>query len=210
MKSRTHDTARVGPGPGTSDESPPGHRSNAELVASAQAGDPESWAAIYDANYPAVYRYIRARIFDDSIAEDLAADVFLSALEAIRRYRDRGKPLLAWLYGIARNVVAEHQRKLARAGGFASQRPERSTAQADPGQAVDLAAAGGDPAHMIRHLDLEVAIQELTESQREVVILRYFVGLTTGEIAAVLGKDISAIYSLEARAMMDLRKRLGK
>lgn len=191
-------------------ESSPVRISDAALIASAQAGRADAWAAIYDANYPAIYRYIRARIFEETVAEDLAADVFLAALDGVRRYRDRGRPLLAWLYGIARNVVAEHQRQLARTGSLSSQRQDRTTAQPQPGQVADPTPAGGDPAELITHLDLQVAIQKLTESQREVVILRHFVGLSTGEIAGVLGKDIPAIYSLEARAMMTLRKLLGK
>lgn len=97
-------------------ERPPPRIADVALLASAQAGQPEAWAAIYDANYPAVYRYIRARIFDVPVAEDLAADVFLAALKGVKRYRDHGRPLLSWLYGIARNVVAEYQRQLA-AGG---------------------------------------------------------------------------------------------
>ncbi len=194
-------------------ESPPAPPSDAELIASAQAGHPEAWAAIYDANYLPVYRYVRARIFEPSVAEDLAADVFLAALKGIRRYRHRGRPLLAWLYGIARHSVAEHQRQLGRAGSLASQRPEGAhlpASLAEPGQMADPAPSGGDPADMIANLDLQVAIQQLTESQREVIILRYFVGLTAGEIATVIGKDTSAIYSLEARAMLTLRKTLGK
>jgi RNA polymerase sigma factor (sigma-70 family) len=192
-KSRARDEADVESEPDASAESPPGQLSDAATVASAQAGEPEAWGAIYDANYSAIYRYIRARIFDDSLAEDLAADVFLSALESIGRYRDRGRPPLAWLYGIARNVVAGHQRKLARAGGLASQRQESSPAPPHSAQSFEFATAAGDPAYLITHLDLQVAIQQLTESQRDAVILRHFVGLTTAEIAGVLGKDAAGI-----------------
>ncbi len=75
---------------------------------------------------------------------------------------------------------------------------------------VEFAPAGDDTADLITHLDLQVAIQKLTEPRREVVILRHFVGLTPGEIGSAIGKDVSAIYSLEARAMMNLREMLGK
>jgi hypothetical protein len=104
-------------------DSSPTRASDTALIASARAGQPEAWAAIFDAYHPPIYRYVRARIFEEPVAEDLAADVFLAALDGIKRYRYRGRPLLAWLYGIARNVIAEHQRQLARTGGLASQRP---------------------------------------------------------------------------------------
>ena len=63
----------------------------------------------------------------------------------------------------------------------------------------------GDPAGMIEDLDLRTALQALPDSQRDVLILRFFVGLSTPEIAQVMGKQPTAVYSLQARAVASLR-----
>ncbi|MQA01100.1 MAG: hypothetical protein GEU80_17585, partial [Dehalococcoidia bacterium] len=72
-----------------------------ELVKRARAGEQDAWREIYERCYTPVYRYVRARIWDEAAAEDVAAEVFVAAVKGIRRYRHQGKPILAWLFGIA-------------------------------------------------------------------------------------------------------------
>ena len=84
----------------------------AELVGRAKARSPEAWTEIYNTHYRAIFRYVKARVFDETTAEDLTSAVFVGALKGIESFRYRGRPLLAWLYRIARNVVASHQRQL--------------------------------------------------------------------------------------------------
>ena len=81
------------------------------LVQRAKARDPSAWAEIYDTHYKKLYSYCYARTSDANAAADLAASVFLEALSGIGRYEYRGRPLLAWLYRIAHNVVSDHRRK---------------------------------------------------------------------------------------------------
>ena len=57
-----------------------------------------------------VYRYALGRLFCREAAEDVAAATFDRALATIDTYSYRGRPALAWLYGIARNVVNETRR----------------------------------------------------------------------------------------------------
>src|SRR3972149_10276331 len=89
----------------------------AELIRRAKARSPEAWTEIYTTHYAAIFRYAKARVFDETTAEDLASAVFLSALKGIDSYHYRGRPLLAWLYRIARNVVVSHQRHLLQPRG---------------------------------------------------------------------------------------------
>lgn len=174
-----------------------------ELVRQARARSEEAWSAIYERNYPKLFRYVQARVGDRQIAEDLTASVFLEALKGIASYQSRGRPLLAWLYSIARNVVNYHHR-------LAYRRKARgeSTLESDEVSAVS-AAAVADPALAVERWDLERAVRRLSEDQREVIILRYFVGLTTPEVATVVGKHERAVYSLQTRAIKALRRYLG-
>lgn len=193
------------------------HR-QAELVQQLRQRSPEAWTEAYNDCYRPIYRYVRARVFDEAAAEDIASAVFTEAIASIGSYTYRGRPLLAWLYRIARNLVATHQRKALRSRngaapspvialhGFATRLWGRRRDGADPMQTLTTDGAGGDPAAMVDHLDLRRAILLLPEAQREVLTLRYLVGLSTPEIAAIMGRQPVAIYSLQARALVSLRK----
>lgn len=61
---------------------------------------------------------------------------------------------------------------------------------------------------LVERLDLQQALGVLPESQREVIVLRHMVGLSTPEIAQTMGKSATAVYSLEARALLSLRRLL--
>ena len=191
----------------------------ADLVERAKARSPEAWSEIYSTHYRAIFRYVRARVFEQEAAEDLTSATFAGAIKSIGSFKYRGRPLLAWLYRIARNVVATHQREALRAqgggGGFPSRAIRRLLGR---GNASDLSPdkdamargpGGGDPAALVGGIDLRDALAELPESQREVVILRFFVGLSAQEVADVMGKRPAAVYSLQARALLALRDRLS-
>jgi RNA polymerase sigma-70 factor, ECF subfamily len=185
----------------------------ADLVRRAKAMEAAAWSEIYSSHRRFIDRYVRARIFDATAAEDVTADVFLRALYGIGAYRHRGQPLLAWMYGVARHAVADHQRR--RSGGRALSgrllpRAWGHSSQALPSQQLENVAAGySDPAQDVERLDLRRAIQGLPETQREVVILRHFVGLATPEIAAAIRKQPAAVYSIEARALVSLRRKMA-
>lgn len=184
-------------------------RDEAGLVARARENDPAAWAEIYDRYSRPVYRYVRARVFDEAAAEDIASAVFLAALEGIGKYRERGRPLLAWLYVIARNTVADYQRKAVSRGRLRGRLPGfggRKDLEFPP---EEVASNAEDPGAAVERLDLRRAILGLPEAQREVIILRHFVGLATPEIAEAMKKKPAAIYSLEARALEKLRAALG-
>jgi RNA polymerase sigma-70 factor (ECF subfamily) len=181
------------------------------LARRAQNRDARAWEEIYETHYPAIYRYVHARVEESAVA-DIAAEVFAGAVASISGYSGK-RPLLAWLYGIARHRVADYHRRAKRREPFIARFPLFG---AGAGYANDSSfereqAAGdrrGDPAAHIERLDLNRALDRLTAIQREVVLLRYFVGLTTPEISAALAKDPAAIYSLEARALQKLRREL--
>jgi RNA polymerase sigma-70 factor (ECF subfamily) len=165
------------------------------LVERAKTRSPSAWAEIYDTTYIKLYRYCYARTTDDTAASELASRVYLEALEGIDRYSYRGKPLLAWLYRIAHNLVSDHLRKCQRE----SKAMEQAAAlldHHDPGPA----------AIVTNQQDIGAAMQFLTEDQQQVIALRYFASMTTAEIAETMGRSERAIYSLEVRALAAMRR----
>src|SRR5947209_19318190 len=78
------------------------------------AYDPAALEAFYRTHVEAVERFVARRVDDPYLAADLTADVFLAAIDAAGSYRsERGAPV-AWLFGVARNVVAAEHRRAAR------------------------------------------------------------------------------------------------
>ncbi len=177
-----------------------------ELVRRAKERSQEAWTEIYERHYGRLFRYVQARVGEQQTAEDLTATVFQEALRGIGSYRSRGRPLLAWLYSIARNLVNYHHRAHFRKRG--------ADVLGEPALGLrsredSPAAGGGDPASIVERWDLQDAVGRLSHSQREVIILRYFVGLTTPQVAQVMGKNERAVYSLQTRAIKALRRQLG-
>jgi RNA polymerase sigma-70 factor (ECF subfamily) len=162
-------------------------------VRRARAKEPATWAAWYDRYFPAIFRYARARTGNREEAEDIASQVFLRALESIEHYKFRGRPILAWLYRIAHNLIADRAR----------QKKRRLYV---PLQSVETLAANDD--RMIDRTELAEALDGLKRDQREVIVLRYLAAMNTREIACAMGKSESAIYSLQLRAIAALRKEL--
>jgi RNA polymerase sigma-70 factor (ECF subfamily) len=190
----------------------PGDLEEAALVERARVRDPAAWTTIYDRHYQPLYRYIHARVFDPDTAADLTAGVFVAAINGIGSYKYTGRPILAWLYRIARNTVADHQRRaLGRRGLERVVAPVRTVTgilrREQAGQAAP--ATLWEPDGMAERLDLHRAVAALPKSQREVLILRFLVGMSTEEIAEMLGKERAAIYSLHARAITSLRRSLS-
>ncbi len=170
-------------------------RAEAQLVRQARERSIDAWSSIYETNYPKLYRYCYARCGNDATAAELASSVFLEALEGIDRYQHRGKPLLAWLYRIAHNLVADHLKKQSRESEAI--RDALILMQShDPGPASEV----------VDRETVEAALAQLTEGQRQLIALRFFADATTPEIAATLDKSESAVYSLEVRALGALRR----
>jgi len=170
-----------------------------ELVRLAKQRDSAAWSAIYAQHYDSVFRYLFGRLGRKEESEDLTSQVFLEALRSIDSYSDRGKPLAAWLFGIARNLVNNQFRNVNRRG------------EAEPlgdDDIEDRKSTIGDL--QAESLDLIAGINELTRDQRETIILRFYVGLSAREVAGLLGKTEQAIYALQVRALATLRRLLGE
>ena len=81
-----------------------------ELVRRAIARDQEAFGALYDRHVVRVYRHIYYMVGNPVEAEDLAAQAFLQAWQAVDRYQMRGAPFVSWLLRIAHNLGVSHLR----------------------------------------------------------------------------------------------------
>jgi len=143
---------------------------------------------------PAIYRYCRSRLGDPQRAEDATAEVFEQAWRSSHAFEDRGLPVRAWLFGIARNVVGSHRRWLFR-------QPPQVAIEAFDG-------TRDEPALSPERLDLARAISLLEPAHAEVITLRFIHDLSLEETAGALEVSIDAVKGRQARALAALREML--
>lgn len=171
--------------------------SDSELIKRAQNGDHAAFAQIYDRYAQPLYRYIYFRIGDPDLAEDLRAEVFLRAFESLDRYEDRGWPLSAWLYRIARDRTVDVIRR-------------RRLRQTVPLESWSGACDGPDR-EVDARLDceeLQRLLHDLTDDQRQVIYLRFMADLSIQEVALRLGRSEGAVKALQHRGLQSLARRL--
>jgi RNA polymerase sigma-70 factor (ECF subfamily) len=168
-----------------------------------QTGDPRSGLlALYDVALPQVYGYLLRRCGRTALAEDLTAETFLAAVDAVRH--DKPTPLIAlttgWLIGIARHKLVDHWRRLAR--------EERA-----------LTAVAGDPTRdpasdpwdaTLDALEAHETLQALAPQHRAALTLRYLDDLPVADVAHAMDRTVHATEALLVRARTAFRTTYGE
>ena len=174
------------------------------VVAEAVAGDRNALREVLETIRPIVVRYCRARVGTVErgglTADDVAQEVCLAAITAMPRYRDQGRPFLAFVYGIAAHKVADAHRAVARNRAEPTDEvPERPTFEAGPEQmALNVESSA----------QMNALLQVLPEKQREILILRVVVGLSAEETAVAVGSSAGAVRVAQHRALSRLREEI--
>jgi len=142
--------------------------------------------AMYDRALPQVYGYLRARAGNEAIAEDLTAETFLAAVQAIQR--DAIPDLtVAWLVGVARHKLVDHWRRHAREERSLRLLPEEDDAVDDIEERFERARA-------------REVLDELGAHHRAALTLRYVDGLSVPEVAHHIDRTVHATEALLVRA----------
>jgi RNA polymerase sigma-70 factor (ECF subfamily) len=171
-----------------------------QLINLAQQGDRSAIAALYNENQPRVYRYIAYRVGDAAVADDLTAEVFVSMVKNINQFEYRGRPFLAWLYTIAGNMVKMHYRG-----------QHKFEFEPLPDEMIDQNTNPADITQSrLTHDELMAAMPQLTDGQRQVILLKFIEGFDNAEIASMMNKTEGAIRILQHRALLALRQVLGE
>lgn len=170
------------------------------LIRAAQT-NPLAFGALYQRYFNRVYWYLRARTTTPEDAGDLTQEVFLHALEALPRYRERGLPFAAWIFRIARNAASNHQRRRRPAFSWERLTDIRSDSAPDP-EAQTLRR------DELRRIDALLAA--LAPEKRDYLALRFAAELTIPEIAAVVGKSEVAVRKQITRTLHALKEQSAK
>jgi RNA polymerase sigma-70 factor (ECF subfamily) len=171
-----------------------------ELICRAQEGDKQAIGELYRVHVDVIYRYIWARVRDDSLAEDLTAQVFLKALEGLPTYQPSGKPFVAWLYRIAYARIVDHWRKLERRVEV----PLEETLPSREPRPQELLEFEAD---WVMAMDL---LGQLTDDQQDVMILRFIGEMSLADVAETVGKTVGATKALQYRALATMARLLAE
>ena len=156
-------------------------------------GSHKAFDEVFRQYYGRVSNFIRSLIKSQSVAEDIAQDVFVNLWNS-RHALSEVRSLNSYIYTIARNLCTDFCR--ARQTVPLEQAEQIPSEDRDEPQAVRIA--------------LEQALERLPEEERELIFLRYTNEMPVAEIAEILGISRFAVYRQERRALEHLRKQLNR
>jgi RNA polymerase sigma-70 factor (ECF subfamily) len=149
---------------------------------------------LFRAHYPEIVRYLTGRLGSRAEADDLAAEVFLEAFRRVPSLRWRGKPVLAWLYGVAGNMAAD-----------ALRRRSREVPKAE----IEAPVSTDDAAERLSEREaLSRALRALPRDHQLVVHLRLVEGYPFSEVSRLTGRSVGACQMVVLRAARRLRAQL--
>jgi RNA polymerase sigma-70 factor (ECF subfamily) len=161
-------------------------------VQRAKQGDDEAMRMLYLRYADNVYGYVCSIVRDEHEAEDVTQQIFAKLMTALQRYEPRSVPFSAWILRIAHNASIDHMRSRRAVPCEEVRSPELE----------DLSLARE------RATDLQEAISKLPDEQRDVIVMRFVLGLSPKEIAERMGRSEDAIHGLQHRGRITLRREL--
>lgn len=169
-----------------------------DLLVRAQKLDSSALAEIHDRYYPDVYRYVRYRLYDEQVCEDISAEVFLRLLDALHKKRGPEHNLRGWLFGTASNLVNDHLRtRYAR---------KVEILDVDDNDLVESEHPEESYEEDWMQQQVRLALQELTPEQQHVLALRFSGEHSLDDTANLMGKSVTAVKGLQFRAIASLRR----
>lgn len=168
------------------------------------SGDRAAISQLIDRHTHRVRDYIRMMVKDNDVADDILQETFIKAVRVIGegRYADTGK-FLSWILRIAHNQVIDH---------FRSQKNAKTVSESDAGYnmlgTLRFAERTVEDAMISSQIEEDVRrlIDRLPAEQREVVVMRYYSGLSFQEIADQTDVSINTALGRMRYALINLRK----
>jgi RNA polymerase sigma factor (sigma-70 family) len=146
---------------------------------------------VYRAHARGVLGYLRSQGVSDP--EDVLGEVFLHVSKSLPRFQGDEEHLRRWVFTLAHHRIIDDRRRRAR-------RPQIADAEV-PDRAAPAAAEPADP-------ELMTALAQLTDDQREVVLLRFIADMPIDEVARMTNRSSVAVRALQHRAMAQLARNL--
>jgi RNA polymerase sigma-70 factor (ECF subfamily) len=156
-------------------------------------GGPAALLELFDGALPLVYGYVMSRCGQRVVAEDLTAETFLAAVDAVRR-PDPPVVSVAWLVGVARHKLVDHWRRQARQERGLMALGAKATEGDDPWEA------------QLDALRARAVLEGLGAHHRAALTLRYLDDLSVPEVAVLLHRTVHGTEALLVRARAAFRR----
>ncbi len=176
--------------------------SDEELLKRIAEGDEDALLVLYDRYGRLVYSLAYKVLQDHQLAEEVTQDVFTNVWRAAPSFDPKKSRFTTWLTSIARNRAIDILRRRRSRGLTGGGEAELNTA-------VTRADERFSPEHHLQALAVREALQQLPPTQREVLELAYFGGLTQREIAEHLGIPLGTVKTRIRLGMLKLRDLLS-
>ncbi len=170
---------------------------DARLLLRVRAGDEDAIISVYQTYLPPLYQYVRLRVGDNALAEDIVSDIFVKLIDSIGKASAPHSSLRGWLFRVARSEIAQHYGEKQHLS--LTNMEEWLPASSITNPETQVMETGG--IERVRQ-----AVRMLKAEHQEVLILRFGQVLSLQETADIMGKSISAIKSLQFRALATLRQ----
>ncbi len=183
---------------------------DSELVSEARKGSQRAYAEIVERYQRPLFSLVVRMVKAPELAEDLCQEAFVKAFKALDSYDD-GRKFSSWLFKIAHNTTIDHLRRKrlqfeSLDGDEESDRPSHAQTVADEkALSPEMSAQSSDLGRV-----LELAIDQLREDYREVIVLRFVEGLAYQEIADITGLPLGTVKTNIHRARKDLAALIEK
>ena len=178
-----------------------------DLLERSQRLEVEALAQVHDLFYPEVYRYVRFRLDDDRLVEDVTSDVFLVFLEALTRQEGPKRDLRSWLLNTAASLVSDSLRGRQRRQPPSSQ-VERTSPEDDKRDNEQVSTDAGAKRDLQRAI--RQALTNLPADQQHLLAVRFAEGRSLEESAQAATIDLEALKLQQFRALEALRRRLSE
>jgi RNA polymerase sigma-70 factor (ECF subfamily) len=176
------------------EHTPAGERLVHAAAARAKEGDLDALRFLYLRYADIVYGYVCSIVGDEHEAEDVTQHIFSKLTTGLARYQPRVVPFSAWILRVAHNAAIDHLRT-------------RRPVPCEEIRSTDLA---DDVSGRERFAELRLALDALPPEQRDVIMLRFLVGLNVREIAERLGRSEDAVHGLQHRGRRRLRAEMQR
>ena len=180
---------------------------DSELIAQYRNGSEAAFEVLVDKYKSRVFTTIQMIVKDQGVAEDLLQDVFVKVVQTLNsdRYNEEGK-FQPWLMRIAHNLAIDHFRKMKR---------YPSVVMEDGSNVFNTLQFAEETVEDIRIKDetyalVQQLIDELPESQKQVLIMRHYMDLSFQEISEQTGVSINTALGRMRYALINMRKKLQK
>lgn len=173
------------------------------LIIRAKQGDKEAFGRVYEELLAPIYRYIYFRVKDKDMADDITQEVFFKIYRSLDGFKVTDDSPLKFFYTVARNLLIDNYRK-------------EIIQPIDPALVDEIYVneAENNPEENFEQKDraeaLKDALSKITESESDILTLKFLQDFSNAEISQITGKSEEAVRQLQSRGLKSLREILKK